>query len=482
VKLSEKVNGARSFLNRGKANRFKQISLIMIAAGLLLSTAYFFKTVYLEYAAARAEIVLNFPQIAQSKYPDGSRFTYYDFIDDKNLEEALKVMKKQGKYENFTPEDVRRCFFLYSDLESSAGASVSVARSSGDDFSYVANEYKITFIQPHDYKNKNILRRIFAKNYSEDFLKALIEVNRKRIAEEKGGIEGFKILTDVNDEGNYDYSEELGVYKTKIGAIKSYLSALDKKEPDFMSERHGLSLLDLRKKYDFLITNNLDGISDFVESSGLSRDVSQASNKLRVNISNAGLKFNKNFDRAEINDYAMKNYDQTFTENLINVVQNDEYGLYQARPKTAFDMVTLQKHEAEENIAYYSSKINEYNKDLAIFGTLTQTPEELARLTNKCDSLMDKFKEEYNSLTKLAHEIVAEYHNEVNESFILAKVKPRKLIRKQLIIKLAAIFMIGGAIAFVIAVFVYSYITGKKIRQKKKIIESIRQSAPKEGV
>ena len=77
---------------------------------------------------------------------------------------------------------------------------------------------------------------------------------------------------------------------------------------------------------------------------------------------------------------------------------------------------------------------------------------------------------------------MAEYHNEVNESFILAKVKPRKLIRKQLIIKLIAMFMLGGAIAFVFAIFVYSYITGKKIRQKKQLIESIRQSAPKEGV
>ena len=121
----------------------------------MLSFAYFCKYAYVEYAVSRAHIILNYPEIAESKYPDGSRFTYYDLICDENLEDALEIMRNKGKYENFTVDDIRDNFYIYSYLNSSAGASVTTARSEGNDFSYVANEYRVTFIQPHDYKNKN---------------------------------------------------------------------------------------------------------------------------------------------------------------------------------------------------------------------------------------------------------------------------------------------------------------------------------------
>ena len=78
---------------KSRATKFKKLIVFMALLGFVASMAYFVKYTYLESAAARAHVILNYPEIATSKYPDGSRFTYYDFICDENLEEALHIMQ-----------------------------------------------------------------------------------------------------------------------------------------------------------------------------------------------------------------------------------------------------------------------------------------------------------------------------------------------------------------------------------------------------
>ncbi|MBE7033789.1 MAG: hypothetical protein E7406_06130 [Ruminococcaceae bacterium] len=467
-------NAIKRVIYKSRATKFKKLIAFMLVMGILASMAYFVKYAYVEYAVSRAHVVLNYPEIAESKYPDGSRFTYYDFTCDENLEEALKIMQSRGKYLNFTVNDIRDNFFIYSYLDGSAVSSVSTARSEGNDFSYVANEYKITFIQPHDYKNPSIVEKVFSPDDSKEFLQILIDVNKAKIARKLGGINGFKTITDASAVGNYDYTEEVNIYKTKINNIIAYLKELEKKQPGFVSEKYGLTLSDLSGKYNFLISNNLDGINNFVESSGISKDLNQTSNKINVNIENYTVKYNKSLSKVEINDYAMKNYDQTFTENLINVIQNDEYGLYQARPKTAFDTVSRQKHESNESVSEYNSKISIFSKELDIYDDVVMAPEEHERLIVKCDGLIDSFKKEYEELSALANEVVEEYYTSVNEEFISTNITPKELISKNLIVKMGIAFLLGVVFAFVIAVFAISIRDRRKINKKKKLIESIK--------
>ena len=481
IKPEININSLKKVFYKGRVTGFKKLIIVMAVFGVLASLAYFVKFAYVEYAVSRAHIILNYPEIAESKYPDGSRFTYYDFICDENLSAALDVMKKQGKYKNFTVDDIRDNFYIYSYLSSSAGASVSTQRSEGNDFSYVANEYRITFVQPHDYTDLNLKNIIFQPDLSGEFLEALIEVNRKKIAEKLGGMNGFKTLTATIEETGYDYSEEVSIYKTKINSIISYLKQLEKKHPEFVSEEYSMSINDLRGRYSFLISDSLDGINNFVESSGISKDVSLASNKIKVNIENNRLKYNKEGSRAYVNDFAMCNYDQTFTENLINVIQNKDYGLYQARPKTAFDSVVDAKHSADENVAEYGTKIYVFEKELSIYQNVMMTPEEHNRLTLKCEELLNKFRNDYKKLTYIASEVVAEYYNRTNENYLVSKVTPRGLISKAFIIKLGIAFAIGAMLAFVVVVFCISSADRHKLKRKKKLIKRIRSNTDGEG-
>ena len=461
---------------RGKATNFKKMIAVMLVFGVVASIAYFAKYAYVEYADSRAHIILNYPEIAESRYPDGSRFTYYDFICDENLEAALEIMHDKGKYENFTVDDIRDNFYIYSYLNGSAEASVATARSEGNDFSYVANEYNITFIQPHDYKNEDFFSKFLGEDLSGEFLEALVEVNRKKTAQVLGGTDGFKLITEPVSVGDYDYNEEVNVYKTKINNIISYLKYLDKQQPDFVSKKTGLTLNDIRGKYVFLISNSLDGINNFVESSGISKDLAQATNKINVNIENNTVKLNKSQSKVEINSFAMQNYDQTFTENLINVIQNEQYGLYQARPKTAFDTVSRQKYEAYESVSKYETKINIFQNELNIYENVITTPEEHSRLTEKCDNLMATFKKEYSDITEISNEVVEEYFNVTNENYISAKITPKELINEKNIIKAGIAFALGAFLAFVLCVMHISAKDRRKVKKKKLLIDAIKKN------
>jgi len=469
---------------KGRATKFKSLIIIMLVFGIVASVGYFARYAYIRYAVSGAEIVLTYPEIAQSRYPDGKRFTYYDLISDENLEKALEIMYKDGKYKNFTVDDIKNCFYLYSYLEDSAGASVSSARSEGNDFSYVANEYRITFVQPHDYKGlaqKEIgLKEFLFHDYSTDFLEALVKVNHMKLSDDTGGITGFKELSAISIADNYDYSEKLAVYRTKISTIISYLKHFSSENPDFVSSGTKMTIKDIEGKYRFLISNTLDGISNFIESSGISKDADMTSNKLKVSIENNTLKYNKYLDKSDINDYAMTNYDQTFTENLINVIQNQEYGLYQARPKTAFDTVVVQKHDAEENAAEYSAKIDKLSEELNSFSEIERTPEEKARLIAKCEGLMKDFESEYEQLSEDAAVFMEEYYNSINENYMHSKVTPKSIIGKSLILNMGIVFALGSAVAFILFVGISAAVDTGKIRRKQRLIKSIKNKAMKE--
>ena len=135
---------------------------------------------------------------------------------------------------------------------------------------------------------------------------------------------------------------------------------------------------------------------------------------------------------------------------------------------------TFALNSSNESVSEYSSKISIFSKELDIYDDVVMTPEEHERLIVKSDGLIDAFEKEYDELSTLANEVVEEYYNKVNEEFISTKITPKGLISKNLIVKMGIAFLLGVALAFVIAVFVISYEDRRKINDKKKLIESIK--------
>ncbi len=451
------------------------ISFVLVG-GILLSVIYSTRLFYTEYASAHADIDLFYHEIADAQYPDKSRFTYYDFADMERIEEALAIMQANGKYMGFTAEDIQDDFYIYSKLDSSVRDNVEWARSEGADFSYVGNEYGVDYIQPHDYDNENLLARFFPKDDSVEFLQVLMDVNYKHFVETIGGVGGFKTLTDVGDLSGYDYGEQVDVLDSRINFIIDALDSYNKGSDGFVSVKHDRTLMDLVGEYKLLL-NKLGSISDFIESSGLTRDIVVERNKLATNLESNELYFNKSDDRYNINKTAEEKYDHTFTENLIVVSLDDYKGLYQARPKTAFDEVALSKNAAMEDRAYFNSVITDIRNTLATYDSTVLDGTEYERLCRKCESLQTEFLAEYTALSAKSAEVISEYYAYANKGFLSYTVESRGLVGRAFFVNNALMFFIGGICAFILYVVWNSYIEHSKYKKKEKMLKQLRAKA-----
>ncbi len=472
-KISKKF---KKLFYRGKINGFKRMVALMLVGGVLFATVFSVRHVYQQYAIARANISLLYPEIAAAKYPDESRFTYYDLISDDKIAKALEIMQQDGMYEYYTAEDLKKNIYVYNYLDDSAKDEVSNQRLEGNDYSYVANEYRLTFIQPHDYKNKNIFKKVFSPDYSEIFLETLIEVNKREITDVYGGYTGFELLADINNTSEYDYSELVDVYRTKINSIADYLNELEGASPGFVSETTGMGVKDVVGEYELLLTNKLDSIDSFIDTSGISRNREVASNKLMVNIENNELKFVKFKDIADINKYAQDSYDHTFTENLIVVTIHEQNGLYQARPKTAFDTVVGNKHEATKSVEEYEAKINVLRNQLSGFSTNVVSDSEYNRLCEKCETLLKELESEYTAVSEIAKIVVKEYGNSINKAYVKFNITDKNLFSSSFFVNTGLTFAIGAAIAFILCVGISVIVDNMKMRKKDKMLYNIHQN------
>ncbi len=474
------INRVKRVYYETRSLSLKTILITMTIGGILLSGTNMGKVFYINSASSSAKAELFYKEISDAQYPDKSRFTYYDFADIDRIEKALELVQQKGIYKGFTAEELRDSFKIYSYLDSSVRDNVEYLRSEGSDYSYVANEYGIVFTQPHDYDDENVLNRFFPKDYSKEFLEALMHVNYTCFLEDKGGAGGFDVLTDVADVSGYDYGEKVEIYRTGMNSAIDALNSLDA-SGKFTSKKYNITIKDLVGEYKLLKTE-LNSIADFVETSALTKDLEVQCNKLKTNLETNELKFNKSLDRYNINKLAQDSYDHTFTENLIIVTLHEYDGLYQARPKTAFDRVAVQKHSSMEDKAYFASKINNIQTMLTKYQQTSRNTEEYKRLCEKCEQLQAEFENRYLLLTNKTNEMVAEYYNMTNQDFMEYKVQRDNIINKDFIFDNAFVFAIGAASAFVLLVAGNSLNEYSKHKKKEKMLNQLLLSKNKEEV
>ena len=460
---------------RVRTKDFNRVIALMLLGGIFASICYTIKYQYIEYAVSRAHVSLVYPEIADGVYPDGSRFTYYDLINRDRVQEALNVMQERGKYGYFTAEQLCNQFYVYSNLEDSVKSSVSTLRSAGNDYSYVANEYLISFVQPHDYGNPNFKDKFITPDYSDEFLTELMNVNKKYIQEHCGGLDGFASMTVIDDLDSYDYSEKVSVYKTRISSIITYLNALNNSSGGYTSPRTGKTIKDIINLYKVLLSERLDQIENFVDVSGLTSDLEVLSNKINVNIENNTLQYNKFSDAAEINNYAKNTYDHTFTENLIVVSTSRDDGLYQARPKTAFDTVVEQCHDAQNNAAEYQAALTELYADKDVYSSVAGTTEEYTRLAQKCDEMQKVFDDDYINLCKTAETTLSDYLSDENKEYFTSKVEKKEKINTKFLTKLMISFVLGAALVFIMYIGFANLKDRRKIKKKMKLIDRMQK-------
>lgn len=456
------------------ANNSRKLVSTVLVVGIVAGILYLVLQIFTRYAVASSSISLVYPEISDGKYPDGSRFTAYDLISNDRLETALAGMQMQGKYLNFTVEDLAENIVIASYLEDSVSANVSSARSAGLNYSYVANEYSVSFVQPHDFKATTLREKLFTKDDSVEFLNLLIDANLQNIRQHCGGMDGFNEVASISGLHSLDYSERFILYKTRLDAIIAFLNKMNANSGGYTSAATGKSIKDLINMYSVLYNERLDTINSFVETSGVSKDLQVLLNKLSVQLENNQLSYAKARDYVDISRFAKDAYDHTFTENIIVVSTTDEQGLYQARPKTEYDLVVNRYNQYSNSSFESKDAIVRINEKIVCYSKLSRNAAELSRLTQKCNQLWEKFDADYAALGETAARTVSDYLTDSNQQYMVYETEPIHSVTLKTLVKTAAVAFLGMMLAFSVFVILTGLSSHRKLMAKKRLLDSIR--------
>lgn len=459
-----------------KKNKYSIKAMVISALifGIIFSMLYGIKTIYQNNFKAGVHVSFVYPEIGDGKYPDGKRFSQYDMISDEKIEEALERAAKEGFYEDYTVEDVKENVKVYNYLVNPVQSKVDNVRSSGEDFTYCSNEYILYFRQP--FKMNMSIGSLFGMirpNDAKNFVQILVEVNQDAMTvDHTGNSKAFRTLAEVEKIKKYDYEEFVDLYTLKIGQVIDYLSSKKAVSNAFKSKTTEMTFADVITSYEMLRDAELHQIASFVGSSHLTNDVNMLINKKKTMIEDNDIAFNKAWDYLSVNDYAMVTYDHTFTENLIVVAANENNGLYQARPKTAYDTVVQQRIEAETNATKYYVE-NEYlQKDIDNY-SLVVVSEDYTRLCEKAEEMIDSFKKKYDEITEIANKTVNDYNMEDNNGYF--QINPVKSgdLSSDIIKKFMLAFIIGATAGILVAFGRKSLRDKWEKKRKKAIIKSL---------
>ena len=478
TKLAGKFN---KFMRKEKRKKYRRTLIFCICGGIILACLFTMKSLYSHYYQSSAHVSFVFPEISSGKYPDSTRFSPYDLIDTERVEEALEIFQEEGLYTQFTADEIAEQLDVYTYLENPVNATVNYMRTEGNDYSYYSSEYLVFYSQPFKFV-PNMPRKGFGfaeQDYSSKFLETLMEVNMKYIKSNHTRVGSFYTLTDLKNMRaeelqGYDYSEKVAMYSSRLGYTIDYLQMFIDEASGFTSPTSGLSFIDVKNAFQTIQSEKLNTLSSFINASNLTTDIRQRKNKMQITIESNNLEFLKKSDEAEVNRYAQQNYDHTFTENLIIVSENEENGLYQARPKTAYDTVVQQRIAAENAKVEYDVAIKQDTVDLAKYEQVSTTTEEYKQLCERADELVEEFTDQYNSVLEEANLLVEEYVNYRTNSIFTDEIKHENALDIEFLIKFAASFVFGFILTFVIEVIAginsFQRIERRREKNVKKVI------------
>ena len=471
------VRGINKQMRTAKRNRYRRLIAFCLIGGIIVSGVFAIKNLYSNFYLSSAHLSFVFPEISLGKYPDGTRFSSYDLINKDRVGEALESLQEQGIYTQYEPEDLLEHINVYNYLEKSMQTTVNYMRTQGSDYSYYGSEYEIYFAQPLKFSitRPQSLFGLLEGDHSAEFLEELMKKNAEFIKENHAGGNGFINLVTVEDMSDYDYSEKVAVYDSKLNFALNYLTAQNTDSNGFVSPKNNLGFFDLKNAFQVLRDEKLNQLSSFINSSHLTSNINLLSNKMKIAIESNTTEYLKKSDEMQINKYAQMNYDHTFTENLIVVSANEDNGLYQARPKTAYDTVVQQLLTAEGDAAEYSVAIREDNNDLYEYSLVTTTTDEYARLCDKAETLITEFDKEYHELMNTASVTIDDYINHRNNDIFSKDINHISLINSSFLMKLAIAFALGAGAALILYIIVGASAIRRIEKHREEVVKKVAE-------
>lgn len=442
----------------------KWVFILLPTLMTLLFLAYAcFNTYYSE----NARISLIYPLSEKGYYPDGSRFNMYDILTDDVIERAVEEYNKEYNGRDLTVSEAKKSTKIHDYLAGAVQDRIQNALYAGQQAAYYTNEYIVTFKPARviDLRNPKRLFGLIPDVNSNLYMQKLHESYNYYFMNTHTEINTIPKITQSITSEDYDYIEIADLYDRKINMFINYLVSKNQEDETYRSQVTGVSFNDLITGFQSLKDVKIQNLISFVSSSKIARNVEDIVNKYKTQIERGWLQYKILQDESNFASNAMNIYDHTFDGNIVIVGMNEELGLYQSRPRTAFDTITKRSLETGIQAKDTLNDISENERLIEDYLNTNPAPEERQRLFSLADNMINEIDDEYNNFVSLSNKTVDDYLVYKCNNFISYTKMDKQYFNPSVAVKAIVVFI---GVTIVLLAFLMLFDKKSPILNKRK--------------
>ncbi len=393
-------NAFKTIKHSLKETGIKKLILILVFI-LLCSctfTAYqFFEREYISHIT----LTLNYANGRNGLMPSGARFNILEIKSNEVIKGALSRLGDSS----LSVEAVKSRIRINAKMPSTAIDTVESAVAGSKDYSYCPSEFMIYYSQ----ENK------FAKNRTDEFLKALAE-SYKDYFYKNHALRNVVLEFSIDEDfDKYDYNEQYQVISDKIASMLSYLNQRQLENDSFNAKSTGYSFGNLISLLGNVNSVDLEKLNAYIVQNGISKDNKLLVNKQQYSIDRKMLQYNMLYQGSQISKDAMEEYDEHLASVAFIPTVDDQNEFYMARTKTGIDDLATQSYNSGLSAVEKKKVIDKHKYMIVQFGKVKNASRKQSESVEKMISSICR---DLNKISKLAVMTDNEYIKEKYNNYI----------------------------------------------------------------
>lgn len=369
------------------------VSIIVGCLGVALSGAFTF----LMKEPAKALVSFSYNGIEKGLDPKGRKFDVNSMKNPMIIEKALTELgvnlekvedvRANISFDYKIPEDAYDRLTAYNSVMDKATTGSLSAAQAMLDVTYYPTQFTIYF---------DFGRAGFGRKQGVELLNTLLDCYRDYFYEEYGYNEPLGTAVNVVDYDDYDYSQQVDLFRDSIRTVRSYLNSLSKDDnTTFRSSVTGYTFKDLSEYAKTISSLDLDRISSYISVNNVTKDKESALAFYDFRIENLKRDEIEYKDRVASIEASIERYQKDsiliFGNGTDNT--NTEYATHSEQ----YDALFKQKTTVEANLADVRQDINYYEARRAALqnnknssqGNVEKVETDIKALSEKVEKLIE---------------------------------------------------------------------------------------------
>lgn len=447
----------------------------LLLGALALSFVFLVYNGYHTHYSESVTFALIYPNSEKGKYPDNTRLNIYDLLSEQVLNTAVENYNKEKKEKRpeITVEDVAGHIKIVEHISSNLQEEIEAARKNGQAYSYFINEFDVTCppINRFSFTDFQYLFGIFPYVDNQLLLEKIYDSYSSYITAEHAEMNIIERLSNKMNFDGYDYLEYTNTLNSQISTYLNYLNAKNSENGAFVSSTTGASFNDLITEFTNLKNYQIYNLSSFVSSSKLAKNTEEFVNIKQTDNESKWIQYLKYQGEADFARKAMLQYDHTFEENIVITGIDEKVGLYQARPKTAYDTITQRALSYEVSAKNLQTDISENDRAVKEYTNTDLSQEERARLVSVADSLITEINQRLSELIQKANATVEDFLKSKSSDYISSTPVKKAYLSLPVLIRCGMMFLLGALLSL-IAVVLYELLKDQyRILKKNQTLQ-----------